>query len=199
MTATTITERAEAACNLLFRTLGAHRVIVAGISPRPTRRRLLGTDDDREQIQCQATLLRLVSITESFCADRLVDEVELVMNPSRGAAVLKVWQEAVVKATSKWDEQKRSYRDWLGVEMAWNKVEVLADARNSVAHGLGSLTRQQLLRERSIRDRLKGAGMSFAGNRIVLTDGALEAAARACRDHIVTLDLAVQNRPAEFR
>ncbi|MGH3712659.1 MAG: hypothetical protein ACRDT4_04250 [Micromonosporaceae bacterium] len=102
--------------------------------------------------------------------------------------------EAVIRGTSTWQEQKKSYKDWLGVDEDWKAVERLAEARNAVAHGLGKLTRRQLRSEQSVKSKLKGAGITVDDNRVVLTDDSLAAAASACRDFIERLDLAVQAR-----
>ena len=66
MTQPVVSARAEAASALLFHTLGAHRVTVAAMRTRRASRLAMAAPLDAEQIQCQATLVRLLSITESF-------------------------------------------------------------------------------------------------------------------------------------
>ena len=194
-----VTAEAEAATALLFRTLAAHRATVANLPRQDIGRRLAQPDEDREQIQCQATLVRLLSITEAFCAERLLQQVEKVISPSRHHMVSTVWNGAAVAATRGWEDQRRSYKEWLGVQADWKVVERLAEARNAVAHGLGTLTRKQRRNEESVRAKLRAAGIQLEKGRIVLSDASLAAAAAACRAFIEEVDLAVQQRPDKFQ
>lgn len=185
---------AEAASALLFRTLGAHRTAVAALKPRPFTRLQATPDGDPVQDMCQATLVRLLSITEAFASDMLWREVNRAVTGARSATATKVADEAVTRSTNTWQDQKRSYKDWLGVEGDWKAVEQLIEARNAVAHGLGKLTRRQLRSEQSVKSKLEAAGIIVDDNRIVLSDDNLATAASACRDFIERLDLAVQAR-----
>ena len=173
MSTTAVTVEAENAAALLFQTLGAHRTAMAALRPRPLPRLGVGRANDAEQIQCQSTLVRLLSITESFASELLLREVDKVTARARSAAVDSMWDEAAVRGTNSWKEQQDAYRDWLGVTEKWTAVERLAEARNAVAHGLGTLTRRQLRKEASVRDKLKKAGIPLTGIRIVLSDSAL--------------------------
>lgn len=199
MSTTAVTVEAENAAALLFQTLGAHRTAVGALRPRPLPRLGVAPANDAEQIQCQSTLVRLLSITESFTSELLLREVDKVTARARSAAVDSLWSEAAVRGTNSWKEQQDSYRDWLGVTERWTTVERLAEARNAVAHGLGTLTRRQLRKETSVRDKLKKAGIPLTGIRIVLSDSALASAASDCRDLIYRVDLAVQARPTQYR
>jgi hypothetical protein len=133
----------------------------------------------------------------------LLDAVEELVEPSRNQSVSHVWDRAAIGATSGWKEQKLAYKEWLGVKLAatdWKRVEQLAEARNAVAHGLGTLTRRQLRNEQAVHPALKAVGISLDDNDfIVLSDQVLLDAANACRDFIQRLDEAVQNRPGNFR
>lgn len=190
-----VSAEAEAASALLFRTLGAHRAAVAALKPRPLGRLRTSSDGDPIQDRCQATLVRLLSITEAFASDMLSRQVDRAIEGARGAtAATKLADEAVIRGTSGWQDQKKSYKDWLGVEVDWKAVERLAEARNAVAHGLGRLTRRQLRSEQSVKSKLKAAGIPIEESRIVLSDESLAAAASACRDFIERLDLAVQEK-----
>ncbi|MEV8506300.1 hypothetical protein AB0368_15900 [Actinoplanes sp. NPDC051475] len=187
---------AEAARNLLFRTLGAHRAAISALKPGAPSRLRVSLDDDPVQDRCQATLVRLLSITESFASEMLSREIEGAMAQARSQTAAKVADEAIIRATSTWKDQQKAYKDWLGVTEDWKAVERLAEARNAVAHGLGNLTRRQLRTEASVRAKLREAGISLQANRIVLSDENLAAATSACCDFIERLDRAVQARPA---
>ena len=191
-------QRAEDAAALLFHTLAAHRANIARIAVRHRPPRLPKQTFSRDQLQCQATLLRLISITEAFCGDRLVDEVESLIEPNRHTAVGAVWDQAAISATSSWSDQKRALKDWLGVKLTnaqWKPVDDLVEARNSIAHGLGTLTRRQLRKKQAVVAALEAAQITLSStNQIELTDAALETAARQCRLLIISLDNGIQHR-----
>lgn len=194
-----ITIEAEDASALLFQTLGGHRTAMMALRPRRAPRLPSGTTPNVEQIQCQATLVRLLSITESFSSQLLLREVDKAAIRARSASIDRVWDDAAIRGTSSWYEQRDAYANWLGIKHDWKVVEGLAEARNAVAHGLGTLTRRQLRKEDSVRRKLQQAGITLAGIRIVLSDAALASAASDCRDLIHRLDLAVQSRPSQYR
>jgi hypothetical protein len=194
-----VTIEAEDASALLFQTLGAHRTAVTALRLRRPPRLPSGAIPDAEQIQCQSTLVRLLSVTEAFASELLVREVEKAAARARSASIDHIWDDAAIKGTSTWTEQKDAYSNWLGVKEDWKVVERLAIARNAVAHGLGTLTRRQLRKEASVRSKLREAGITLVGIRIVLSDAALSSAAADCRDLIQRLDLAVQARPPQYR
>lgn len=199
MSQTVVSDRAEAASKLIFQTLGAHRDTVAHIRVQGTRRLATQSSSDAEQIQCQATLVRILSITESFTAELITKAIDSAVSRADSASVNWIWEDAAVRGTSSWTEQKKAYKNWLGVREDWKAVERLAEARNAVAHGLGSLTRRQLRNEQSVKDKITAAGIDVQGRILIISDEALGQAATACRDLIHRLDLATQNRDAEFR
>jgi hypothetical protein len=155
MTTPVVTIEAEDASTLLFQTLGAHRTAVTALRPRRPPRLPSDTIADAEQIQCQSTLVRLLSVTESFASGLLVREIEKAAARAQSASIDYIWDDAAIKGTSTWAEQKDAYSNWLGVKEDWKVVERLAEARNAVAHGLGTLTRRQLRKEASVRSKLR--------------------------------------------
>lgn len=199
MSNSVVSARAEAASVLLFNTLGAHRVTVAGMQTRQAGRLGLVTPFDAEQIQCQATLVRLLSITESFTAELMTSTIDSAVSRAASVSVNKIWEDAAIRGTDSWSAQRGAYKAWLGVKLDWGVAEQLSEARNAVAHGLGSLTRRQLRNQESVRAKLKAAGIDVQGDIIILSDAALASAAAACRDLIHRVDLATQGRPTEFR
>lgn len=187
-------EAAERASALLFRTIGAHRLTVAAIRERRRPRLPPEHETDPVQDQCQATLIRLLSITESFAAGLLSSEIDSEASAANSELVSKIAEDAVLDGTASWNEQENSYKNWLGIREDWKTVGQLAEARNSVAHGLGKLTRRQKKKEQSVRTKLKAVGINVHDDNIVLSDDILAAAAESCRDFIERLDRAVSNR-----
>ncbi len=184
-------QRAEDTAALLMRTLGNHRTQTArATAATPTR--LATQRPDANQVAQQATLIRLASITEAYCADALLEAAEALGQPSTTPVMQIMWDELAISATRTWKDQQSAYKSWIGVTIKWDTVDGMADARNAVAHGLGSLTRQQLRREAAVRHRLKGVGLSLAGRDLALTDTSLHGLALKCRDFILELDQQLQ-------
>lgn len=202
MTSPTLTDRAEQASGLLLRTLAAHRAAVSNLRVAETPHRLSSPREDREQIQCQATLVRLLSITESFSSARLIEELERILIPSRHRSVSEVWDRVAISSTNTWADQRKAFKDLLGVILSnedWKSVEQLAEARNAVAHGLGRLTRRQERKQQTVHAQLAACGISVADGHILLNDKVLFDAAITCRSFVEQLDTAIENRPALYR
>lgn len=200
MSSQIISNEAEAASALLFKTLGAHRTAAAAFKSQPSVRLHHLLPADARQVQRQSTLLRLISITESFAGDLLTREMEVIVARADSSPVDVIWDDAAVKATSSWREQREAYKKWFGVtQVDWSVIDKLAHARNAVAHGLGNLTRRQLRDLASVRSALQSVNITLNGTRIVLTDDTLSNAAQSCRKLIYDLDLAVQVRPRKYR
>ena len=136
--------RAEGAIALLRQTLAQHKTLAARIPLDNPRRRLAAPRRDRVQVQRQATFIRLISITESFCAVRLTEYVENVVDITAHSISSLIWETAAIDATGSWSRQKDAYKKWLGLSPNWKNVEGFIEARNAVAHGLGTLTRRQV-------------------------------------------------------
>ncbi len=183
-----LSDRAEAANQLLFQTLGGHKLTMRALS-RPRRTgRLNPKSRGSEQIQRQATFVRIMSITESFCASRLIALGENLVNPPEGSLVAKLWEDAALDATRTWEEQKRAFKSWLNVKPDWTQIEDLAEARNAVAHGLGTLTRRQLKNRDSTMNKLKRTGIAVNEDRLLLAEDDLSRAVIRCSELIQELD-----------
>lgn len=196
MTGSVVSQRAEDAWRLLNETMAAHQVSIAAVrSIHPTLR--LGRVADREEMQHHATLVRLMSITEGFVAERLTGVLDQWGSGSR-AELQETWDSAVLSALTSWESMKEAYKTWLKVGPAavdWNPVSGFVEARNAVAHGLGTLTRQQgrnqKARDRTV-SRLAHAKIKLtAADAVPLDDDILQRAVEGCRAFIESLDLAV--------
>lgn len=194
-----LSARAESAVSLIFQTLGGHKTTMLTIRSSKHAMRLAPPQLDLEQIHFQATLLRLVSIAESFCAARLLACAESTLPAGTGPVVAVLWEDAALEATKTWESQKQAFRKWFDVKPDWTRVDGLAEARNAIAHGLGTLTRRQLKSRQSTLTKLDRTGICLAGDRLILTDGDLSRAAAICRDIITEVDgllLTRVNRPS---
>ncbi|MFC8503806.1 hypothetical protein ACFUC1_15725 [Pedococcus sp. NPDC057267] len=192
MTALVLSSRAEEATRLLFQTLGMHQQAILNHKTPRTGRRLAVAGSDPLQVQRQATLLRLVSITESFCADRLIDHTEQAINPAADPVRTKVWEQAAIDATKTWEAQREAFKKWHSITPDWLPLEGLSEARNAVAHGLGSLTRRQRRGRSATMTKINRTGISVVNDRLLLEERDLTAAAKACREIIRQIDAATR-------
>lgn len=184
--------RAEAACRLLNQTLGRHRT--QGPSNQDTKvpARLTSPAFDGLQGERQATFLRMISITEAFCVDRLLDLAEEEVSPTGNRIRNQIWERASSSAVSTWSSIQESYKNWYGVRPSWTTMDQLVEVRNAIAHGLGQLTRIQRAKRRSTVARIVQTGIRLNGDWIVLEEEDLETAKNACIGLISELDVLVQ-------
>lgn len=187
-----ISARAEASIALLFETLAIHRqrsVRSGTLSPRLS---VMSRGGDPEQPYRQLTLLRLVSITEAFCADQLYELGEIHVRPSETPARASIWDRAADDALGSWPKIRASYKAWFSITPPWGAIEDLIEVRNAIAHGLGHLTRRQRKSEQSTRDKISRAGIRLDGDRVILEEVDLTTAARTCRELIQALDTEIE-------
>lgn len=186
--------RAEAACRLLNLSLGLHRTQVQVVTGRSFVSRLEAPNFDGLQVQRQGTLLRMLSITESYCADRLLEVAERDVEPTTSEVRARIWNQSSIGAISTWSGIQNSYRKWFSIRPDWNNLDRLVEVRNSIAHGLGELTRMQRAKQMSTVNKITAAGIKMDGNRIVLEERDLDQAKRDCIALITEIDLLTQKR-----
>lgn len=188
---------AEESVARLFPTLAAHKTSIANL-PATAPARLRGQDQSETEVQerRQSTLIRRVSITESFAAELLWREVEADHSAPTSSPTSKLASDAVIDATSTWEAQQRAYKSWFAIDPNWKPVANLATARNAATHGLGQLTRRQLRKKQSTISLINNANITVQNDRVLLTEQNLDDAAASCRDFIEEIDqLAQQLHP----
>jgi hypothetical protein len=191
-----LTDDAEESTARLFRTLAAHKTAMLTISvPRRGRLTASSVDQSRIQERRQATLIRLVSIAESFASELLWREADADTAAPPGTIAASFFADAVIDSTSGWEAQERAYRKWFQVKLDWKNIGYLTDARNAAAHGLGQPTRRQLRTETSTIGRIKNANIAIVNQSIMLTEANLDDAVVWCRDFIEELD--VRSEPCQ--
>ncbi|MGE2772573.1 hypothetical protein ACQGAO_30570 [Rhodococcus sp. 1.20] len=193
MISSTVSVDAEESSRMINDTLSAHRESIDSISGRGGRRRRLpATGVDRQQIQRQATLVRLLSITESFCTERLLTEIESMMSATASdhVAVQKIWDDSHGRAIATWDALHKAYHAWLDVpKKTWTQLLDLTNARNAVAHGHGQLTwKQQRGDLKVLEEKLNNHEITLDGTRLILSEASISHAAALCRTFIIELD-----------
>ncbi len=153
--------------------------------------RLAPPDFDARQVQRQAILLRMISITEAFCVDRLLDLAETDVDPGGSPIRDLIWKKASSSAVSTWSSIQDSYKSWYSLQPAWTKLNELVEVRNAIAHGLGQLTRLQRAKP-GTATKIGQAGIRLSGDRVILEEADLENAHRACLQLVSEVDQLIQ-------
>lgn len=186
--------RAEAASRLLNQTLGLHLMQTVTSQGARTSARLAPPTFDGLQVQRQATFLRMISITEAFCVDRLLELAVEEVLPARNNIRTLIWDKASTSAVSTWPAIQEAYKNWFNVKPSWARINQLIEVRNAIAHGLGQLTRIQRAKRESTVTKVAQAGISLKGDRIVLEEVNLLQAKDACVELISEVDRLVQEK-----
>jgi hypothetical protein len=160
------------------------------VSPRPvaTGRVLrsptaLGTYDIANS-RAQSYFLRIVSIAEAYTDAALETMFHLVV-PSTSVATVRLLELHLLDATQNWDGRKRSFMEHHGLSLGdrkegfpdWSKFDGMIEVRNAIAHGLGTLTRQQRRNPLRTASRCSQIGVRIEGGEIVVRPENVSAAA----------------------
>jgi hypothetical protein len=191
-----ISIEAEQAARLIMSTAAQHRrleSLLAATSMPRGRLRVLPTSSSSRQVRAQATLLRLVSITEAHIVGELVKRIEPHAPPPRTSILDDIYNAAEDQAISSWPKIAESYKRWIHINLNkypdWKKIEAALDARNAIAHGVGQLTRRQSRKNQSeLEASLKSININVRGARLDISEIAIKEMAAVCRRFIIWLD-----------
>ncbi|WP_404430699.1 hypothetical protein LG299_12485 [Microbacterium lacus] len=139
----------------------------------------------------------MISITESFCADRLLALAEAEIDPTANDVRSTVWDRAATTTVSTWEGIRGGYRDWFQIKPNWPSLEPLVEVRNAIAHGLGNLTRIQKKNPQGVRDKLALAGITLDEDRVLLDEADITQIRSVCVALVVEIDELVQARSVE--
>lgn len=141
----------------------------------------------------QLILPRAVSIAEDYARSRLIQITEDVIRLQHPVEVL-MWTRTEESAEASWENLGDAWSNWHQVDLAaaptYNELRGYVEARNSILHGLGELTRKQT-RGRSAqrtRSRLGHAHITLDGRRLRLRSDDIDGATRVTVDFIEWLD-----------
>jgi hypothetical protein len=138
-------------------------------------------------------LPRLVSIAEDYSRSRLVEVSEAVVRLEHPLEI-RMWAQTEESAESSWDSIKRSWTEWHAVTISdaptYGPLRGFVEARNTILHGLGELTRKQLRGRNANRTRTRfgQAGITTVGRRIRLSSADVENSAKAAIGFVQWLD-----------
>jgi hypothetical protein len=143
----------------------------------------------------QAHYFRVVSIVESY-TDAALEGMFKCVVPAASSAAIRLLEEHLIGATQRWESRKRSFADHHGIALGdshsgfpqWAKLSGMIEVRNSIAHGLGSLTRQQRQHARRTASSCRQAGVRIEAGEVVVDLVGLTTAAQVAEDFVRWLD-----------
>lgn len=149
---------------------------------------------DPVQVNRQATLLRFISTIEAY-TDALISDLLKQQIDSPVALRTIILQEVELSSSRNWPSREKAFQRIFGIRLSkqdsWKDVEAAREARNSIAHGLGRLTAQQL-QNRSLVKKLGRMKIHIGSGRIVITDESLPLVFEACISFVKSLDAATR-------
>jgi hypothetical protein len=140
-----------------------------------------------------STVITVVSVAENFIATTLQTAVEDAFNVTS-----RILQDARDRAwddlDGTWPKRRDQSKRWFGIDFqaedCLRKLLIFIDVRNSVAHGIGRLTRKQLGNDKgaSIRTAMTGIGIDFRGELLQIDDSVVELCVTTCRESVLWFD-----------
>lgn len=142
---------AEEYARLLMQALAQHRRSERAIAVKPAvrgRLAVLPSGFFSRQVRYQATLVRLVTVTEAFTSMGLISGLEGQLPFPASPLVTELYYREENSATAGWQQMSSRYKKSLGgIELkscdGYPTVMAMVEARNAIVHGLGALTRRQ--------------------------------------------------------
>lgn len=143
----------------------------------------------------QAYYFRIVAIVEAY-ADAALDALFRGVVPASSPTATRLLEEHLLDATQRWESRKESFAAYHGVLFGdahagfpqWSKLNGMIEVRNSIAHGLGGLTRQQRRKAQRTESRCAQAGVRVEAGEVVVSHANLMAAAQIAENFILWLD-----------
>ena len=187
-------ERAEQTEARVNRALAHYRVQVQADQLRSPsgrmRRGTVGSAASSRSFQAQDAILRLVAIAEEFSIGRFVDVIEALLPADQLVSAL--WDAELDRSSDTWGRRNTLWKRYRSVDISAfalrDPLEGFIEARNSIAHGLGDLTRKQLRRRASAIEKLRRANVGVQGTGVVIADTDVEHCARVVNAYIAWLD-----------
>ncbi|MBA3652575.1 MAG: hypothetical protein H0W70_00090 [Actinobacteria bacterium] len=145
--------------------------------------------------RAQAYFFRIVAVVDAYTDAALEAMFRGVVPPSSPAAV-RLLESHLLDATQRWESRKRSFADHHSLSLGdaangfpqWSKLDGMIEVRNSIAHGLGSLTRQQRQHATRTAGRCKQVGVRIEAGEVIVDNPSLVTAGDVAEDFIRWLD-----------
>ncbi len=189
--------RGESACALLKQTIAQHQRQSTALTRRSHRSRLGLSVHDAHNTHRQATILRLVAVTEAFCVDRLETLSAAASRPAASSARQALFDDAIRGATGTWQGIRDALKNWHQVAPNWRQSEGVEEVRNTIAHGLGQLTYRQRTSRTRTDERISRVGVALGPNdELRLEEEDILNVEKICRELIAEIDRQSQARLA---
>lgn len=154
----------------------------------------LGTYD-AYNARAQAYFFRIVSVLEAF-TDSALEAMFRNVLPTSSQAAIRLLESHLLDATQGWEGRKKSFAEHHSLPLGdptvgfgrWSQLNGMIEVRNSIAHGLGSLTRQQLQNPGRAAGRCAQVGVQLRAGELVIDRAGLEKAGEVAEDFIRWLD-----------
>ena len=143
----------------------------------------------------QAYFFRIVAILEAY-TDAVLEAMFNNVIPASSPAAIRLLEGHLADATQGWDSRKRSFADHHGLHLGdnvhgfakWSQILAMIEVRNSIAHGLGSLSRQQRRDPTRAAARCAQIGVRVEASEVIVSYVNLQQAAGLAEDYIKWLD-----------
>lgn len=189
------TERGEQSEFRVNRALAHYRAQVQAAQGRSVRSRItrrapvgagLGVT-----FQSHDAILRLVAIAEDFSIGHFVDVVEPLLPAD--AVVAALWDAELDRSSDTWPQRLALWERYKNVRFTtFEKSGALSgfiEARNSIAHGFGELTRKQRKKSDSAKGKLLNANIRVQGESLIIEATHVEQCASVVKAFIAWLDV----------
>jgi hypothetical protein len=199
--------RCEASARRINYTLAqfARTQATLGLATPSGRLSTLPAGSTASLMRAESTLIRMISITESFCFGELARHLEEKAPLPRTDLIERLYLDAEERAMSSWSQAATAFKTWTKVTLGdqgatWQNFRAIVEARNAVIHGLGSFTSRQR-RDKSYtgtQKMLGKLGFDVADDRVRVTPSALRTSGPLCIDVMTWIDLelpALQTAP----
>ena len=108
--------------------------------------------------------------------------------------VAELWDGLLERGIDTWPQRARLWQSHFGVDMSAfpqaDPLDGFVDARNAIAHGLGTLTRKQLRKRSRHVGHLRHAGITLAGDDLVIDESDPKRCADVVKGFVTWLDAA---------
>lgn len=183
-----LSDRAEGALRSINLAMGQHQREISHLPIQRSTRLRPDIHDAKHALQ-QSTIVRVASITEAFCVDRLMALAISELEPDKSSARRAMFDDALKGATGTWSSIRGAFSEWHGVKPDWKPLEGVQEVRNAIAHGLGRLTHRQASTRVSTVQRIQRIGLDVDSNdRLILADGDVLTVSSVCAQLIRDVD-----------
>lgn len=145
--------------------------------------------------RAQGYFFRVVAIVEAY-TDAALEAMFRRVVPASSAAATRLLETHLLDAAQRWETRKKSFSEHHSLPLGdaavgfpgWSKLDGMIEVRNTIAHGLGSLTRQQRQNPLRTAARCAQVGVRIDAGQVIVDNVSLGAAAQVAEDFVRWLD-----------